>query len=462
MGATHVTLFGGGPVGSLLATLLADRGCTIDLYERRPDMRKQAVGAGRSINLAVSVRGLHALAQVGLDGTVLDCTVPMRGRCVHDPKGRCELQAYGRSDGQVIHSMSRSGLNKILLDRAEATGKVRLHFGMRLDGYDFGRQTARLVGEADRRLAEIRADVAIGTDGSASALRAAMQDAGLRQNLALLDFGYRELTLSATAAGDFAMDPNALHIWPRGRFMLIALPNPDRSFTCTLFLPHVSDGLTPSFDDLQDDAAVADFAQRQFCDVMPLMPDLVQQFARAPIGHMATLRCEPWAVGPSLLLGDAAHAIVPFFGQGMNAGFESCVRLVEQLDRDGMPTSPQGWAEAFARFWPRRKTDTDAIAELALENFVEMRDKVADPAYLLHRSAEGAVQAALGGAYWTRYQLVSFSQVPYSEALRIGRIQGRLIAAACADARNLGDVDIQGLAAALSNEVLPLLAAAGL
>lgn len=462
MTAPKVTLFGGGPVGSLLATLLAERGCNVDLYERRPDMRKQAVGAGRSINLAVSVRGLDALARIGLDGAVLDCTVPMRGRCVHDLRGQCELQRYGRSDGQVIHSMSRGGLNKILLDRAEATGRVRVHFGTRLESYDFDRGTARLAVEASHETREIQAPVAIGTDGSASALRTSMQRAGLRQQMAPLDFGYKELTLPTTPAGTFAFDANALHIWPRGRYMLIALPNPDRTFTCTLFLPHQSDGRTPSFADLQDDAAVADFLRGQFGDVPPHMPDIVQQFARAPVGHMATLRCEPWANGATLLLGDAAHAIVPFFGQGMNAGFESCVGLVEQLDRNGVPTSALQWAEAFAEFWPARKRETDAIADLALENFVEMRDKVADPTHLLQRAAELAVQARLGERYWTRYQLVSFSRVPYSEALRIGRVQSRLLTDACANAQQLAGIDLDALTATMSAEVIPLLAAASI
>ncbi|MBM4342934.1 MAG: FAD-dependent monooxygenase [Deltaproteobacteria bacterium] len=456
-----VTLFGGGPVGSLLATLLAQRGCRVDVYERRPDMRKQAVGAGRSINLAVSARGLHALRQVGLDGAVLDCAVPMRGRCVHDPSGRCEVQVYGRGDGQVIHSMSRAGLNQILLDRAEATGLVRLRFGTRLESYDFAASRANLVVEATREQLALPAPVVVGTDGSASALRASMQGAGLRQALAPLDFGYKELTLPPSASGDFAFEPHALHIWPRGRYMLIALPNPDRTFTCTLFLPHQSDGLTPSFADLADDAAVAAFMARQFSDVPPRMPDGVLQFARAPIGHMATLRCGPWSAGPALLVGDAAHAIVPFFGQGMNAGFESCVRLVEAIDREGLPATPAEWAQAFARFWPDRKRDTDAIADLALENFVEMRDKVADPQFLLQRAAELAVQARLGDAYWTRYQLVSFSLVPYAEASRIGQVQGRLLADACAGAADLASVDLDALVAAMAAQVVPQLAAAG-
>lgn len=444
MANASVVVVGAGPVGSLLATLLAERGCQVAVCEARPDMRQQTVGGGRSINLAVSVRGLHALQQIGLDGAVLDCTVPMTGRLIHGRDGSLQLQAYGKDASQRIHSMSRGGLNQILMTRAEQTGRVTIAFEHRLTGYDFATQTAQFA--TPRGSLEVAAPVIFGTDGSASALRGAMNSCGLEQTVAPLDFGYKELTM-LPASGGFAMEPNALHIWPRGRFMLIALPNPDCSFTCTLFLPHQGDGATPSFADLAHPSAIANLFADHFADLLPLMPDAAEQFARAPLGHMATLRCSPWSRDGALLLGDAAHAIVPFFGQGMNAGFESCWELAQQLDRDGLPQSPAQWAAAFGRFWPRRKPDTDAIAQLALENFVEMRDKVADPTYLLHREVEARIQRLLGDAYATRYQLVSFSRVPYRQALALGQVQAQVLAEACAGCGSADEVGIAQAAA---------------
>jgi len=404
----EVMVVGAGPVGSLLALTLARRGHDVEVYERRPDMRSVDISAGRSINLAVSTRGLHALHEVGLDDDVLAEAVPMLGRMTHAPDGKVALLPYGRSDREFINSMSRGGLNKLLMTRAEETGRVRFHFDQRLLDYDFDLRVARFEPGGYRR-----ADVIVGSDGSASTLRTCVS-ADVSQ--AFLTSGYKELTMPAEGRRGFAMYKKALHIWPRGSFMLIALPNRDGSFTCTLFLPLEG---SPSFAGLKTEADVSRFFRAYFPDAVPLIPGLAEQFLQAPLGRMATVRASPWSRGGALLIGDAAHAIVPFFGQGMNAGFEDVTLLAGMLTGD--------WPSDFARFAQARKPDTDAIADLAVENFVEMRDKVADPQFLRMREIEHQLQDRMPGRYLTRYQLVTFTRVPYRVALQAGEIQSRLL-----------------------------------
>ena len=402
-----LVVVGAGPVGSLLALTLARRGHSIEVYERRPDMRRLDIAAGRSINLAVSTRGLHALHEVGLDADVLGEAVPMLGRMTHALDGKLALLPYGRSEREFINSMSRGGLNKLLMTRAEQTGRVRIHFGQRLVDYDFRRRIARFDPGG-----EVGAEVIVGSDGSASALRASL---GGQVSEDLLSSGYKELTMPPREGG-FAMHREALHIWPRGNFMLIALPNRDGSFTCTLFLPFEG---SPSFAGLRTEADAQAFFGRWFPDAVPLIPGLARQFVDAPLGRMVTVKARPWSRGAALLVGDAAHAIVPFFGQGMNAGFEDVTLLSGMLTGD--------WAGDFERFAEARKPDTDAIADLAVENFVEMRDKVADPHFLRLREIEHELQERMGGRYLTRYQLVTFTRVPYRVALRAGEIQSALL-----------------------------------
>ncbi|HET7786313.1 MAG TPA: NAD(P)/FAD-dependent oxidoreductase [Myxococcales bacterium] len=402
-----VVVVGAGPVGSLLALTLARRGYGVDLYERRPDLRSTGAAAGRSINLAVSTRGLHALHEVGLDEDVLRESIPMLGRMTHALDGKLALLLYGRGD-ERINSMSRTGLTRLLMTRAEETGRVRIHFEQRLLDYDFQRRVARFSSGA-----EVRAEVIIGTDGSASALRASM-DLDVSQDL--LSHGYKELTLPPTPHGDFAMHANALHIWPRGAFMLIALPNLDRSFTCTLFL--ALEG-SPSLAKLATESAARRFLERHFPDAMQLAPGFPGQLVAAPVGRMVTVRASPWSRGSALILGDAAHCIVPFFGQGMNAGFEDVSLLAGMLSGN--------WARDFAAFSALRKPDTDAIADLALENYVEMRDKVADEEFLRLRAIEQELQDRMAGRYLTRYQLVTFTRVPYRIAQRVGQIQQQIL-----------------------------------
>jgi kynurenine 3-monooxygenase len=303
--------------------------------------------------------------------------------------------------------MSRGGLNTLLMTRAEETGRVRIHFDQRLIEYDFSRRVARFDPAG-----EVPAEVIIGSDGSASTLRASL---GGNVTQDVLSSGYRELTMPPEAGG-FAMHANALHIWPRGHFMLIALPNRDGSFTCTLFLPFAG---APSFAELQSEADAQHFFERYFPDAVPLIPGLAQQFMQAPLGRMVTVKATPWSRASALLVGDAAHAIVPFFGQGMNAGFEDVTLLAGMLTGD--------WARDFARFAELRKPDTDAIADLAIENFVEMRDKVSDPRFLRLREIEHQLQDRMPGRYLTRYQLVTFTRVPYRVALRAGEIQQAIL-----------------------------------
>ena len=403
----EVVVIGAGPVGSLLALTLARRGLEVDVYERRPDMRRAEIAAGRSINLAVSTRGLHALHEVGLDEDVLREAVPMLGRMTHALDGTTALLPYGRSDAEYINSMSRGGLNKLLMTRAEETGRVRIAFEKKLAAYADGE--ARFEdGTA------VTAPVIVGADGSASALRAAVASDVSQE---YLTSGYKELTMPPLARGGFAMERNALHIWPRGSFMLIALPNLDGSFTCTLFLAFEG---TPSFAELRTPRDAEEFCQRYFPDTVPLIPDMAAQLMQAPLGRMVTVKAQPWSRGSALLIGDAAHAIVPFFGQGMNAGFEDVTLLAPMLAQGD-------WAGAFAKFSRQRKPDTDAIADLAVENFVEMRDKVADPHFLALRDLEHRLQQR-DPRYLTRYQMVTFTRMPYREALARGRLQHEVLA----------------------------------
>src|SRR3954469_109537 len=395
-----LAVVGAGPVGSLLALTLARRGYTVDLYDERPALRLSGESAGRSINLAVSTRALHALDEVGLSDDVLGESVPMLGRMTHALDGKLALLLYGRGDRERINSMSRTGLTTLLMSRAEDTGRVRIHFEQQLLDYGFQRRVARFASGL-----EVRAEVIVGSDGSASALRASL-DGEVSQDL--LESGYKELLLPPTPDGRFAMHANALHIWPRGTFMLIALPNLDRSFTCTLFL--ALEG-SPSFSQLQTEAGARRFLERHFPDAMRLAPGFPAQRVAGPLGRMVTVKAWPWSRGSALIIGDAAHCIVPFFGQGMNAGFEDVSLLCGMLTGD--------WARDFAAFSAARKPDTDAIADLAVENFVEMRDKVADAEFLRLRAIEQELQDRMAGRYLTRYQLVTFTRVPYRIAMRV-------------------------------------------
>lgn len=430
-----ITLIGAGPAGTLLAIYLARRGFAVEIFERRPDMRKVDIAAGRSINLALSTRGLHALREVGLFDTIMKIAVPMKGRMMHGLDGGLTFQRYGRDDSEVIYAVLRGELNKSLLTAAERCENVRLHFNRRCTGMDFDTGEIELLDETSRQKAKITTEVVMGTDGSASAIRLEMQKAG-RFNFSqqYLEHGYKELTIPAGSQGGFLMEKNALHIWPRKTYMLIALPNTDGSFACIFFFPHEGE---PSFASLSTEEKVSGFFQEQFPDAVALMPNLVETYFANPTGAMVTIRCAPWHVGnKALLLGDAAHAIVPFFGQGVNCAFEDCTVLNSCLD-----DFRGDWEEVFQKFEKLRKENTDAIAELALENFIEMRDLVADPHFLLKKKVEQALQQKFPEVFIPKYSMVTFHRLPYALALEKGKIQDRILEELCGKLANAEELN---------------------
>lgn len=415
-------IVGAGLSGPLLACRLARAGRSVALYEKRADPRAAGAAGGRSINLALSTRGLHALAQVGLAERVLAGSVPMRGRMIHARDGSLAFQPYGTRPEHQIHSVSRAGLNALLLDAAAAQPGVRLAFERRCVDADLDAPAALL--EAPGGAVErAEADSLVGADGAYSAVRAALarrERYDYRQDY--LEHGYKELTMPPRAGGGWAMEKNALHIWPRGRFMMIALPNADGSFTCTLFWPFAG---PDSFAELRTPGQVRAFFDRVFPDAPALMPELPEDFLENPVGSMVTVRCRPWRhAGKAVLIGDAAHAVVPFYGQGMNASFEDCSALAECLERDG------DRARAFARYEERRKEHADALAELAVGNFLEMRDRTASRAFRLRKGGERLLARLLPGLYLPLYEMISFSRIPYADAVRRARRQDRLLAAA--------------------------------
>jgi kynurenine 3-monooxygenase len=430
----RVTLIGAGLNGPLLAILLRQRGFAVEIYERRPDMRRVRMSAGRSINLALSARGIHALEQTGLWERMRSIVIPMKGRMMHSIAGEVTFQPYGKNEAEVINSISRAELNIALINTAEEQGAV-FHFNRRCTGYDLRSGAIRWRDEESGDEATLEAKVVIGCDGSASAIRAEMLKLN-RFNFSqqYLDYGYRELTIPAGPQGEHVLETHALHIWPRGNHMLIALPNIDGTFACILFLPFEGED---SFAVLSTPEQVEQFFRSRFPDAVGLMPQLADNYFANPMGAMVTIKCSPWHVeGRALLLGDAAHAIVPFFGQGINCGFEDCSFLVELLDRHGAD-----WPHVFAEFEEERKINTDAIADMAIENFVEMRDRVADSRFLLRKKVELALESRYPQLFVPKYAMVTFHRIPYSIALARGAVQDRMLAELCESMNRVEDLD---------------------
>ena len=409
----HIGIIGAGLVGSLLSIYLARRGYRVSVFERREDMRIKNSDQGRSINLALSTRGIRSLEEVGLAEVVRGLAIPMHGRMMHDNKGNLSFLPYGKK-GQYINSISRAGLNQVLMDQAEKLG-VTFFFGHRCTSVDLENTAARFqVGESSSTKTF---DLLTGADGVFSAVRSAMQVTD-RFNYAqhYLEHGYKELAIPPGKDGSFVLEPNALHIWPRESFMMIALPNSDKTFTCTLFFPFEG---RPSFDSLSDPTTVADFFKDVFPDAFEHMPSLIENYFGNPTSSLVTIRCFPWVCNNTFLIGDAAHGIVPFYGQGMNAGFEDC-RIIDEL----LNVHRDDWRVALREFQRIRKEDSDAIAQLAVDNFIEMRDLVADPDFLLRKKIEAKLHELYPQRWIPLYSMVTFNEnIRYSEAYRAGKKQ---------------------------------------
>jgi kynurenine 3-monooxygenase len=407
------SVIGSGLVGSMLALFLAKRNYEVKVYERRPDMRKQKIDGGRSINLALSDRGLKALNKLGLATEVKKMTIPMHGRMVHGIDGSLNYQPYGK-EGQYINSISRGGLNELLINEAEKHNNVQFFFEHKSIDVDF--KTNEVVIEAAGKNIKTESDLVFGADGAFSAVRnALMKTERFNYSQQYLPHSYKELNMQPDANGNWKMEKNALHIWPRKSFMLIALPNLDGSFTCTLFLAHEGD---ISFANLQTEAQVTAFFQEYFPDTIELMPNYLEEFFGNPIASLVTVKCFPWTANNKIcLLGDAAHAIVPFYGQGMNCGFEDCDVLDDLID-----SYQEDWTTILQQFQTLRKPDGDAIADLALRNFIEMRDLVADENFLIRKKIEKAMHERHPEDFVPLYSLVTFGHTRYSEALRLGQL----------------------------------------
>jgi kynurenine 3-monooxygenase len=431
----RLVIAGAGLAGALLATLLARRGYQVEVFERRPDSRRVGYEGGRSINLALAERGMQALRLAGLEREVLAQAVMMRGRMVHDVDGATHLLRYGRDDSEVIWSVHRGRLNLTLLDAAEAAG-AHIHFDQRLVAADFDAGLARVRCESSGAECTVEAPVVLGADGAGSALRAAMAAVRpLGERFEPLGHGYKELEIPPAPDGGFRIEANALHIWPRGGYMCIALPNAERSFTVTLFLPNA--GTPPCFDALRTPADIEAMFARDFPDLRPHLPDLQADFAAHPVGLLGTLRLDRWHLdGAAVLLGDAAHAIVPFHGQGMNCAFEDCIEL------DALLGDSHDYHAAFAEFERRRKPNAEAIADMALENYIEMRDLVDDPPFLLRKQVERALAERHPGVFVPRYAMVTFRRTPYAVAKARGALQWDIVDTIARDCARIEEVDL--------------------
>src|SRR5436190_8920481 len=428
MANTKFVLIGSGLAGGLLAAYLGRRGYEVDLYERRADPREGNIVDGRSINLAISTRGIYALEHIGIADEALQHAIPMRGRMIHDKSGGLHFSPYDVDPTKCINSIRRAALNTTVIEAAQRYPNVRVHFNHKCTDVDLESATAHLVdssveaGVSPAKVIDAHGGAVIGVDGAFSAVRQSMQMQvnGFEYDESYLAHGYKELTIPPGPNGSWLMEKNALHIWPRKSFMMIALPNPDGSFTCTLFWEFEGQR---SFATTKTDDDVRRFFEEEFRDAVPLMPTLLEDFRQNPTGSLVTIRCAPWYYRDKVcLLGDAAHAVVPFYGQGMNAAFEDCVVLDECLEE-----FRENRERAFAEYFRRRKENADALAGLAVGNFIEMRDKTASKTFRAKKKLDHMLQAALPGIYLPLYTMVTFTRMPYAKAAKRAQIQDSLV-----------------------------------
>jgi kynurenine 3-monooxygenase len=401
-------------------------------------MRIVNMSAGKSINLALSTRGIHALEQVGLASEVLKTAVAMKGRMMHSGKGELTFQPYGKNENEYINSISRKELNVILMNEAEKFSNVKIHFNQRCTGMSLETGEAYFVNETHGESSVVYGDTVIGTDGSASAIRMEFLRSGyFNFSQGYENYGYKELTIPAAPGGGFKIEKNALHIWPRGSYMMIALPNIDGDFTCTLFMNYENG--EHNLNNLTTKEEVKAFFQQVMPDALPLMPDLEDDFFNNPTGSLLTVKCYPWNIkGKALLMGDAAHAIVPFFGQGMNCGFEDCYYFDTLIEKYGTD-----WQKIFEEFGKLRKENADAIADLALENFVEMRDLVAHKDFLLKKKADVLLEERYPERFISKYSMVTFHRIPYSIAMKRGQIQDRILMEMCSKINSIDELNLE-------------------
>ncbi len=424
-------LIGSGLAGGLMAAYLGRRGYEVELYERRGDPREGNIVGGRSINLALSTRGIYALEQLGIADEVLRHAIPMRGRMIHDKSGTLHFSPYDRDPNKFINSIGRAALNTTVIEAAQRYPNVRVHFNHRCTEIDLEQAIAHfeissvrtaVSAATPQKIVRAHSDAVIGVDGAFSTVRLSMQRKipGFTYDESYLAHGYKELTIPPRADGSWQMEKNALHIWPRKSFMMIALPNPDGSFTCTLFWEFEG---PRSFATTTTDDSIRRFFEEEFPDAVPLMPALLKDFKTNPTGSLVTIRCAPWFFKDKVaLVGDAAHAVVPFYGQGMNAAFEDCFVLDKCLAE-----FPQDRHRAFAEYFSRRKENTDALADLAIENFIEMRDKTVSRVFRAKKKLDHLLEGLLPGIYLPLYTMVAFTRIPYAKAARRAQLQDRIV-----------------------------------
>jgi kynurenine 3-monooxygenase len=430
-----ITLIGSGLSGSLLALYLAKQNYKVHVYEKRPDIRKAKAERGRSINLAISRRGVYALEKIGIADHIMAKSTPMYARMIHDVHGNCERQVYGRNQEEYISALSREDLNTDLLNFMDQEKNIETEFNCQVTDIDI--ESGQLtIFNTVKKTTDVTppADIVIATDGAPSAVRQAIMSKGVANfSTEFLSHGYKELVLNSEFGKSF--EKNSLHIWPRGNFMLIALPNLDGSFTCTLFL--AMKGEENSFEHLKSKPQITAFFKKYFSDIESLIPDLADQFLSNPIGELGTLRGSPWYYKDKiLLLGDAAHAIVPFFGQGMNCAFEDCTVFDELLSKN-----KNDWGWLFSEFFTLRKQNADAIAQMAIDNFLEMSSDTGRKEFLLHKEVEKEIMSRYGDKYVSRYVMISFTREPYKFAQTCGRLQKDFLEKICKSIANVKDLD---------------------